>query len=186
MPHYVNNKEFLKALVDHGVSIRRAKRLKQDIPQVSEYLGTCIVQISTHLAFKPNFVNYSFRDEMVSDAIENCLIYIHNFDPKKSSNPFAYFTQIAYYAFLRRIHKEKHHQNVKQKYIDNIDIHDLVVIRGDETEHANAILASMRQYVDQTRITKVPENPNKFKRKPKYLIEDENADSADQDTDDDA
>ncbi len=185
MAHYVDNKEFLNALIVHAKDVRRAKRNKETKPRVTDFLGTCVLQIATHLAFKPNFINYSFKDEMVSDAVENCLMYLDNFDPKKSRNPFAYFTQISYYAFLRRIQKEKRVLTTKKRYIENLDIHDLVVIKGDETEYANAILASMRSHVDQTPVFSVPEIPNKYRRKPKYLITDENADSADQDVDED-
>lgn len=183
MAHYVNNQDFLVGIVDYGKSVRRAKRLKQEKPRVPEYLGKCILEIANHLAFKPNFINYSFRDEMISDAIENCLIYIDNFDPKKSKNPFAYFTQIAYYAFLRRIHKEKRVLSTKQRYIDNIDIHDIVVIKGDETEYANAILNAARQHIEQVPTIPVPEIPNKYRRKPKYLIDDSDGDPADQNED---
>jgi DNA-directed RNA polymerase specialized sigma24 family protein len=174
--HYVDNKEFYKALVEYGKDVRRAKRNGMEKPDVTEYLGGCILQISQHLAFKPNFANYSFKDEMISDAVENCLKYIGNFNPKKSTNPFAYFTQIAYYAFIRRIHKEKRVAVTKQKYIENLDIHDLVMIRGDESQYANAILANMRQHADQLPTIPVPEIPDKYRRKPKYLSEGEDDD----------
>ena len=169
MAHYVDNKKFLEAIIIYGKDVRRAKRLKKEKPQVTEYLGSCILQIANHLAFKPNFINYSFRDEMISDAVENCLTYIDNFDPKKSKNPFAYFTQIAYYAFLRRIHKEKRVLSTKQRYIENLDIHDLVSLKGDETEYGNAILNNMRAHAEQLPTIPVPEIPDKFRRKPKYL-----------------
>ena len=58
------------------------------------------LKIANHLSFKPNFVNYMFKEDMISDGIENCVQYVHNFDPEKSQNPFAYFTQIIHYAFL--------------------------------------------------------------------------------------
>ena len=85
------------------------------------YVGDCFLKIATHLSYKPNFVNYPFREDMICDGIENCLQYIDNFDPEKSSNPFAYFTQIIYYAFLRRIQKEKKQLEIKQKIIDHSD-----------------------------------------------------------------
>lgn len=182
MAHYVNNQDFLAALITYGKGVRRAKRKRQEKPMVPEYVGKCILEIANHLAFKPNFINYSFRDEMVSDAVENCLMYIDNFNPKKSRNPFAYFTQIAYYAFLRRIHKEKRVLTTKQKFIENMDIHDMVVIKGDETEYANAIINNMRQNIEQVPTIPVPEIPNKYRRKPKYLIVDEEDDPADQET----
>jgi DNA-directed RNA polymerase specialized sigma subunit len=81
-------------------------------------LGECFLKIATHLSFKPNFVNYIFKDDMISDGIENCVMYIHNFDPEKSQNPFAYFTQIIHYAFLRRIQKEKKQLEIKNKILE--------------------------------------------------------------------
>ncbi len=105
--HYVDNKLLHAAMVTYKKELRKAKRHKLESPRVSPYVGDCIMKIATHLAHKPNFAGYSFKDEMICDGIENCLQYIHNFDPKKSQNPFAYFTQIIFYAFLRRIQKEK-------------------------------------------------------------------------------
>ena len=91
--HYVNNKEFLEALIDYRQRVAIAEQRGDPKPQISNYIGDCFLKIATHLSFKPNFVNYIFKDDMISDGIENCVQYIHNFDPKKSSNPFAYFTQ---------------------------------------------------------------------------------------------
>ena len=105
--HYVDNKKLLEAMKDFRKALNKAKKAKEPMPRIPPYVGECIMKISTHLAFRPNFSNYPFREEMISDGIENCLQYIENFDPKKSENPFAYFTQIIYYAFLRRIQKEK-------------------------------------------------------------------------------
>ena len=96
--HYVNNKEFLEALIDYRQRVAIAEQRGDPKPQISNYIGDCFLKIATHLSFKPNFVNYIFKDDMISDGIENCVQYIHNFDPKKSSNPFAYFTQIIHYA----------------------------------------------------------------------------------------
>lgn len=115
----MNNADFLDALVAYGVATRRATRLHQPRPQVTEYLGDKIMKIATHLAYRPNFSNYTFRDEMISDGIENCLRYIDNFDPKKSKNPFAYFTQIIYFAFIRRIKNEKTYMYRKYKIIEH-------------------------------------------------------------------
>ena len=98
-----------------------AKEHGKPKPRVSNYVGDCFLKIATHLSYKPNFVNYPFREDMICDGIENCLQYIDNFDPEKSSNPFAYFTQIIYYAFLRRIQKEKKQLEIKQKIIDHSD-----------------------------------------------------------------
>ena len=99
--HYVNNKEFLEALVVFKAKCLAAKEAGESRPQISNYIGECFLKIATHLSYKPNFVNYMFREDMICDGIENCVQYIENFNPEKSKNPFAYFTQIIYYAFLR-------------------------------------------------------------------------------------
>ena len=116
--HYVNNKEFLTAIVEYKVAVRLAAERGQPKPRITNYLGECFLKIATHLSYKPNFVNYMFREDMICDGIENCLQYIDNFDPEKSSNPFAYFTQIIYYAFLRRIQKEKKQLEIKGKILE--------------------------------------------------------------------
>ena len=113
--HYVNNADFLKALVDYGDACVEAKKSNKEDPQIPNYIGECFYKIADHLSRKPNFISYSFRDEMIADGIENCLMYFRNFDPDKSTNPFAYFTQIIYFAFLRRIQKEKKQLYVKYK-----------------------------------------------------------------------
>ena len=114
MAHYVNNADFLAAIKEYKKQVLDADAAGLEKPQVSNYIGECILKIANHLSYKPNFINYSYKDDMILDGIENCIQYIDNFDPDKSSNPFAYFTQIIFYAFLRRIAKEK-----KQSYIKN-------------------------------------------------------------------
>ena len=116
--HYVNNKEFLAALIKYreDKEIALAKGLPK--PPIPRYIGECFLKIANHLSFKPNFVNYMFKEDMVSDGIENCVQYIHNFNPEKSQNPFAYFTQIIHYAFLRRIQREKRQLEIKNKIIE--------------------------------------------------------------------
>jgi len=116
--HYVNNKEFLAALIRHRENIEIAEIQKKDKPRIPRYIGECFLKIATHLSFKPNFVNYMFKEDMISDGIENCVQYIHNFNPEKSQNPFAYFTQIIHYAFLRRIQKEKKQLEIKNKILE--------------------------------------------------------------------
>ena len=116
--HYVNNKEFLIAIVEYKAMVRRAAEKGEPKPRITNYLGECFLKIATHLSYKPNFVNYMFKDDMICDGIENCVQYINNFDPEKSSNPFAYFTQIIHYAFLRRIQKEKKQLEIKSKIIE--------------------------------------------------------------------
>ena len=140
--HYVNNKELLEALIvyrekveKHFFSKNARKPTKEDRgkqwegkPQIPNYLGECFLKIATHLSYKPNFVNYMFRDDMISDGIENCVQYIHNFDPEKSKNPFAYFTQIIHYAFLRRIQKEKKQLEIKTKIIERTGFDEVMTV----------------------------------------------------------
>ena len=116
--HYVNNKEFTAAIVVHNESCKEAEANNEEKPRITEYIGECIYKIATRLSTKPNFINYSYRDEMICDGIENCLQYINNFNPEKSQNAFAYVTQIIYFAFLRRIHKEKKQAAIKQRSIE--------------------------------------------------------------------
>ena len=115
--HYVNNKELLEALIVFKGQCAAAKEAGEPRPQISNYIGECFLKIATHLSYKPNFVNYMFREDMICDGIENCVQYIENFNPEKSKNPFAYFTQIIYYAFLRRIQKEKRQLEIKNKIL---------------------------------------------------------------------
>jgi hypothetical protein len=115
--HYVNNPDFLKAIKEYKEKVKEAAAEGKPKPQVSNYIGECILKIANHLSYKPNFINYTYREEMISDGIENCLMYIDNFDPEKSNNPFAYFTQIIYYAFIRRIQKEKRQTLIKGRLI---------------------------------------------------------------------
>ena len=116
--HYVNNKEFLAALIKLREDREIAEIQGKEKPRIPRYIGECFLKIATHLSFKPNFVNYMFKEDMISDGIENCVQYIHNFNPEKSQNPFAYFTQIIHYPFLRRIQKEKKQLEIKNKILE--------------------------------------------------------------------
>jgi hypothetical protein len=116
--HYVNNKEFLAALIKYREDKEIAEIQGKPKPPIPRYIGECFLKIANHLSFKPNFVNYMFKEDMISDGIENCVQYIHNFNPEKSQNPFAYFTQIIHYAFLRRIQREKRQLEIKNKIIE--------------------------------------------------------------------
>ena len=138
--HYVNNKEFLFALVEFKAECKAAEEAGEDRPRIGNYIGECFLKIATHLSYKPNFVNYMFREDMICDGIENCVQYIGNFDPSKSSNPFAYFTQIIYYAFLRRISKEKRQLEIKNKIITKSGYDQLFHIDGtDNHSEMNSI-----------------------------------------------
>ena len=138
--HYVNNKELLQALIVYREKVVHAKENDLPKPRITNYLGECFLKIATHLSYKPNFVNYMFRDDMISDGIENCVQYIHNFDPEKSKNPFAYFTQIIHYAFLRRIQKEKKQLDIKTKIIERTGFDEVMKVddnslSGDSSEY---------------------------------------------------
>ena len=130
-PHYVNNKEFLQAMVEWKALCREAESQGKPQPPITNYIGECFLKIANHLSYRPNFINYTYRDEMISDGIENCLQYVHNFNPEKSNNPFAYFTQIIYYAFLRRIQKEKKQSHVKNKIIENMTVDESLIDDND-------------------------------------------------------
>ena len=129
--HYVNNKEFLAAIVAYKLAILEAEKLGEPKPRITNYLGECFLKIATHLSYKPNFVNYMFKDDMICDGIENCVQYINNFNPEKSKNPFAYFTQIIHYAFLRRIQKEKKQLEIRQKIIEKSGFDEVFVADED-------------------------------------------------------
>ena len=126
--HYVNNKEFLAAIVEYKDKVALAAERGEEKPRITRYIGECFLKIATHLSFKPNFVNYMFKDDMVCDGIENCVQYINNFNPEKSKNPFAYFTQIIHYAFLRRIQKEKKQLEIKTKIIERSVYEEVMVV----------------------------------------------------------
>ena len=130
--HYINNEDFLKALVEYKAKKKDAETKGLPEPRIPNYIGECFMKIAENLSHKPNFIAYTFRDEMVADAIENCVMYVDNFDPSKSSNPFAYFTQITYYAFLRRIQKEKKQLYVKYKSTETAGILDEFELNENE------------------------------------------------------
>ena len=119
--HYVDNKAFLQEMIKWKKEIKEAEESGDDRPPVSNFIGECFLKIAERLCSKSNFTKYTYKDEMIGDAIENCLMYAHNFNPRKSKNPFSYFTQIIYYAFLRRIEREKKQSYVKFKLTESMD-----------------------------------------------------------------
>ena len=165
--HYVNNKEFSQAVVDYCKEVKTAKENGQALPIVTDYIAECFLKIAEGLSHKTNFIRYTYREEMVMDAVENCLRAIENYDvdaATRSGNPnaFAYFTQISWYAFLRRIAKEKKQQEVKLKYLSQSGIESFILNEtGDE-----ATQKSIQAFVDQLkgRIDKVKEKDNDFKQ----------------------
>ena len=158
--HYVNNKEFLAAMTEYKKLCVEAEESGEEKPPVSNYIGECFLKIANHLSYRPNFINYTFRDDMISDGIENCLQYLDNFNPEKSNNPFAYFTQIIYYAFIRRIQKEKKQTTIKQKLILKSGLDEIVRQEGDNEEYQNS-------YADFLRKNMIIEQEPEKKEKPK-------------------
>ena len=162
--HYIDNKEFFSEMVKWKTLVIDAEESGDPKPPVTEYIGQCFLLIAERLSTRPNFVNYPFRDEMVGDAIENCLMYAANFDPEKSKNPFAYFTQITYYAFLRRIQREKKQDTIKYKLMEAADA------KGELAAMLDPEKVSKDPYADYLRLTEndiVNIEPKKKGRKKK-------------------
>ena len=136
--NYVSNKDFLEALIKYRNECFKAKEEGQPRPQIPHYIGTCLLQIATRVGYKPNFSSYSYKEDMISDSYENMCRYILNFDPEKSSNPFAYFTQITHFAYLRRIKLEKREQEKKQRILEKTEFSSVMVDDGEGIDnHSN-------------------------------------------------
>ena len=147
-PHYVDNKKFLEAMIEHRERCEKAAKRNRKKPEVTNYIGECFLKIANHLSFRPNFINYTFRDDMISDGRENCLQYMDNFNPDKSKNPFAYFTQIIYYAFIRRIQKEKKQIQIKSKLIANAGVENVMdQLQGDDAQYQSQLLDYLQKNV---------------------------------------
>ena len=134
--HYVSNPDFLVAMVEWKEKCAEAAEEEMPRPAVTNYIGECFLKIATHLSYRPNFINYTYKDDMISDGIENCLQYASNFNPEKSNNPFAYFTQIIYYAFIRRIQKEKKQTHVKNRIVAGSNYQSFDTMPGDSTSYS--------------------------------------------------
>ena len=150
-PHYVNNKEFSLAVVEYVREFNEKQAASEPLPKVTDYIASCFMKISEGLSHRPNFIRYTYRDEMVMDAVENCLKAIRNYDittKTRTGNPnaFSYFTQICFYAFIRRIQKEKKQQDIKMRFIEKMGISDFIEA-GMDPDHAQESMA----YVDQLR-----------------------------------
>lgn len=155
-PHYVNNKEFSQSVVDYCTDLQQARSEGRPLPIVTDYIAECFLKIAEGLSHKSNFVRYTYREEMVMDAVENCLKAIENYDIEaatRSGNPnaFAYFTQISWYAFLRRIQKEKKQQDIKLKYISEADIGDFVDGDYDEQDLNMPYVEGLRLRIDMVK-----------------------------------
>lgn len=129
--HYVDNKRLFAVIVEYKQQVKEAEEKGLPKPRLPEYVGECLWMIANRLSMKPNFARYSHREEMVGDGIENCITYFDNFNPEKTNNPFAYFTQIIYYAFLRRIEKEKKQLYVKHKMLERSMVFNTLVDHQD-------------------------------------------------------
>ena len=136
--HYINNREFSLAVVDYVSSANKAKEKDKPIPKVTDYIATCFIKIAEGLSHRPNFVRYTYRDEMVMDGVENCLRAINNYKIETATrtgkpNAFSYFTQIVYFAFIRRITKEKKQQDIKMRFIERMGIEDFTSMGMDDS-----------------------------------------------------
>ena len=140
---YVNNKQLYDAIVKYRADCKTAEQEGKPEPKMPNYIGECVWKIAEKLSTKPCFVNYSFRDEMISDAIENCFLYFKDYNPDYNPdnnpnykpNPFAYFTQVVYFAFLRRINKEEKirytlYKNFQETIVNNYDSN--LLVDGDD------------------------------------------------------
>jgi hypothetical protein len=162
--HYVDNKLFLEAMTAYKKEVKKALKAKKDKPPVTDYIGSCFLKIANHLSYRPNFINYTFRDDMVSDGIENCLQYLDNFDPAKSKNPFAYFTQIIFYAFVRRIQKEKKQVTIKHRLIMDNNLDDYALQPQDrEGEYTNQFKEFLQKNLKMEEQPKKEKKPRKKK-----------------------
>lgn len=165
--NYINNEDFLKALVSYKESVKESEEKGTTKPRIPNYIGECFLKIANNLAKRPNFCMYTYKDEMVSDAIENCVMYFENFDSEKSNNPFAYFTQICWYAFVRRIAKEKKQQYVKYKATENfgvLDEEELLEL-GDGTVNQIQIYDNLYEFIEQYEASTKEKKENSKKRK---------------------
>lgn len=184
--HYVDNKKLYAEMVTYLEAVKESEESDSKRPRVPEYIGECLLKISTRLSTKPNFINYTYRDEMISDGIENCINYIGNFNPEKSSNPFAYFTQIIYYAFLRRIQREKKQLYIKHKSLERSVVFDELATtdgnpeQGDQgayinlnTDYMNDFVANFERKEDEKKEARKKKKANELAGLEKFAKDDE-------------
>lgn len=141
--NYVNNVEFLEAMIQYKKAVREAEDSGDEAPRIPNYIGECLYQIANRLAYRPNFINYTFRDDMVADGLENAIMCINNFDAEKSKNPFAYFTRVIWFAFIRRIHKEKKQTYVRHKVMENSILSDTLFERGADSDFSSSSIREL-------------------------------------------
>jgi hypothetical protein len=176
--HYVDNEKFLIVMGEYREKYLQAKDTEKELPVLPDYAGECFLKIAERLSHRPNFINYAFREEMVSDGIENCVMYASNFNPDKSKNPFAYFTQIIYYAFLRRIEKEKKQLYIKYKTMEeysSLEDHvDMGKMEDSKSVSTGASPLTTDKRVAIQEFIFAFEEKKRKKKKPKVAKEDEN------------
>ena len=179
--HYVDNKKLYEEMKNYLDAVKEAEESDGDKPRIPEYIGECLLKISTRLSTKPNFINYTYRDEMISDGIENCVNYIGNFNPEKSNNPFAYFTQIIYYAFLRRIQREKKQLYIKHKSLERSLVFDELAShmegesKGDQGAYINLHTPYMTDFVENFERKEAEKKESRKKKKGlENFVEDNN------------
>jgi len=176
--HYVNNADFSSAVVDYVTEVRKAKANNEQLPIVTDYIATCFLKIAEGLSHKSNFIRYTYREEMVMDAVENCLKAIENYNLETATrtgkpNAFAYFTQITWYAFLRRIAKEKKQQDIKLKYLTSSGLETFIEVEGDTLANtvAQQFVDFLKDRIDKVKATDdaVKEFVKKEKRKKREM-----------------
>ena len=172
-PHYVNNKDFTNAVIEYCTEVQKCRKTDKEEPMVTHYLAESLLKINEGLSHKSNFVRYTYREEMVMDGVENCLKALGNFDPTASTrggkpNAFGYFTQISWFAFLRRIQKEKKQQDLKLKYIAESGLDEFMIDPNEDPEVAKVV----QNFVDslRRRIDDVKEKDGKFNTYKKKTI----------------
>lgn len=163
MAHYVNNAQMLEAIKDYKSKLKNFRENGGVEPRIPEYLGECILKIANKLSHKPNFINYSYREEMISDGIENCIMCMDSFNPDKSSNPFSYFTQVIYFAFLRRIQKEKKQSHIKGALIKEMPFDSFESSGEEDADFMNAYMSFIQMN------SSFDDSYSRKKEKPKFV-----------------
>ena len=179
--HYVDNKKLYAEMQVYLNAVKEAEEAGDEKPRIPEYIGECLLKISNRLSTRPNFINYTYRDEMISDGIENCVNYIGNFNPEKSTNPFAYFTQIIYFAFLRRIQREKKQLYIKHKSLERSLVFDELAShmegesKGDQGAYINLHTPYMTDFVENFERKEAEKKESRKKKKGlENFVEDNN------------
>ena len=178
--HYINNQEFSQAVVDYVTTVKESKDKNETIPVVPDYIAMSFLRIAENLSHKSNFIRYTYREEMVMDAVENCLKAVENYDINAATrtgkpNAFAYFTQIIWYAFLRRIQKEKRQQDIKEKYLSQSGVEAFIaneLANDAATQVATHFIDTLKDRIDKVKAydTEIKEFAKTSKKKKKRAV----------------